>query len=55
MTEFFYYGFNPKATAGDEIFGVAIGRLYFGVYKPGYFPWYQNVCLGITDQNGNLD
>jgi hypothetical protein len=55
VSNFFYFGFNPRAAAGDEVLGLAIGRLYAGIYRPGYFPWYKNVCIGLTDANGCID
>ena len=43
----FYFGINTKASAGDEQFGISIGRLYVGLYN--------NVLhVGILDQHGCL-
>ena len=43
----FSFGINTKASAGDEQFGIGIGKLYVGLYN--------NVLhIGITDEHGCL-
>ncbi len=43
----FYFGINTKASAGDEQFGIGIGKLYVGLYN--------NVLhIGFTDEHGCL-
>ena len=37
-----------KDDCGDEIFGVAVGKLYLGYYEDG--KW----CPGILDNNGGI-
>lgn len=40
----FYAAVNTLAAANDELFGLAIGRIYWGWYKSDglYFGWLDN-------------
>lgn len=53
----FYFGYNLRAisTPGEEMFGISIGKLYFGIYSPGYFRWYENIAFGFLNANNGLD
>lgn len=56
QTKQFYFGISRRAIKhpGEEILGIAVGRVYFGLYTPGYFPWHQNLAFGILNENGGL-
>ena len=45
--DLFYFGINTKAGKDDEQFGVAVGKLYVGLYN-------NVVHIGLTDHNGCL-
>ena len=50
-----YLGLDTKAAAGDETFGLAIGRLYVGFYGPRSIPGNPHGwAAGILNQNGCL-
>ena len=46
-----YAGIDTSATAGDEILGMGIGRLYLGIYPTatGF-----EVAYGVLDSQGAL-
>lgn len=44
----FYFAFNLKASAGDEVFALSIGRIYWGWYKS------DGLCFGWIDDNEAL-
>lgn len=43
-----YLGLNASATTGDELFGLSIGRIYWGWYKS------DGLCFGWIDDNEAL-
>lgn len=47
IDEIFYFNYNPKAYSGDEVVGLSIGRLYFGVYT-------DSINWGVLNENGAL-
>ncbi len=50
--DLFYIGLNTFAGQDDEMFGISIGRLYFGIYpiRRGY-----DLSIGIVDEKGCLN
>lgn len=53
MKKWFYFGINRKAGPGDEVFGISIGRLYFGYYAKGCAE-NEGFAFGWLDQNDAL-
>ena len=44
----FYFAFNKNAKPYDELFGLSIGRIYWGWYKS------DGLCFGWLDDNEAL-
>ena len=50
-----YFGIDTRAQFGDEVFGLAIGRLYVGFYGPQTTPGHPyGWAAGILNQHGCL-